>query len=176
MFFSGVLVNHHHRRHFHHSGFKSAIHNLQFAKHFGSLRMNVCFFSKNWELLKSDTSWIFRVIHWTYYIGSYFKPNKYPLLNNNVISQRFIVHINFKLHTSFISIILLRSNCKPVTSFNPIIYEFFKYFTNHRKKTNRMVVFSCRPYPSILKYRKHWWNLPTIWKTRLLKTLIEEFS
>ena len=26
------------------------------------------------------------------------------------------------------------------------------YFTNHRKKTNRVVVFSCRPFPKILKY------------------------
>ena len=67
-------------------------------------------FSKNCESRKSDTSWIFRVIHWTSYIGSYFKPNKYPMLNNNVISQRFIVHINFKSHTSFFSIILLRSS------------------------------------------------------------------
>ena len=91
-------------------GFELAIRNSQFAKHFGSLRMSFCIFSKNCESLKSDTSWIFRVIHWTSYIGSYFKPNKYPMLNNNVISQRFIVHINFKSHTSFFSIILLRSN------------------------------------------------------------------
>ena len=35
----------------------------------------------------------------------------------------------------------------------PIIYMFFKDFTNHRKKTNRAVVFSCRV--SILKYRDH---------------------
>ena len=90
--------------------FELAVRNLQFAKYFGSLRMSFCIFSKNCESLKSDTSWIFRVIHWTSYIRSYFKPNKYPLLNNNVISQRFIVHINFKLHTSFISIILLRSS------------------------------------------------------------------
>ena len=54
---------------------------------------------------------------------------------------------------------------------NPIIYKIFKDFTNHRKKTNRAVVFSCRPFPNILKYRDHRWNFPTIWKTRLLKTL-----
>ena len=36
---------------------------------------------------------------------------------------------------------------------NPIIYKFFEDFTTHRKKTNRMVVFSCRPFPNILKYR-----------------------
>ena len=29
----------------------------------------------------------------------------------------------------------------------PFIYKFFKDFTNHRKKTNRAVVFSCRPLP-----------------------------
>ena len=38
---------------------------------------------------------------------------------------------------------------------NPIIYKFFKGFTNHRKKTNRAVVFSCIPFPNILKYRDH---------------------
>ena len=34
---------------------------------------------------------------------------------------------------------------------NPIIYKFFKDFTNHRKKINRAVVFSCRLFPNILK-------------------------
>ena len=57
-----------------------------------------------------------------------------------------------------------------------IIYKVFKDFTNHRKKTNRAAVFSCRPFSNILKYRDHWWDLPTIWKTRLLQTHIEEFS
>ena len=38
---------------------------------------------------------------------------------------------------------------------NPIIFKFFEDFTNHRKKTNRAVVFSCRPFPNILKYRDH---------------------
>ena len=93
-------------------------HNLQFAKHFSCLQMSFCIFSKNCELLKSDTSWIFRVIHWTSYIVSYFKPIKYPLLNNNVISQKFIVHINFNLHTSFfsnyISFCYDLANCDPV--------------------------------------------------------------
>ena len=59
---------------------------------------------------------------------------------------------------------------------NAIIYNLFKDFTNHRKKTNRAVVFSSRPFSNILKYRDHRCNLPTIWKTRLLKTLVEEFS
>ena len=59
-------------------------------------------FSKNCESLKSDASWIFRVIDWTSYIVSYFKPTKYHLLNDKVISHGFIVHIYFKLHTSFV--------------------------------------------------------------------------
>ena len=41
------------------------------------------------------------------------------------------------------------------TFINPMIYKFFKDFTNHRKKTNRAVVFSCRPSLNILKYRDH---------------------
>ena len=52
----------------------------------------------------------------------------------------------------------------------------FTSFNNHRKNTNRVVVFSSRPFSNIFKYRDHWWNLPTIRKTRLLQTLIEEFS
>ena len=32
----------------------------------------------------------------------------------------------------------------------PIIYKFFKGFTNHRKKTNREVVFSCRLFQTFL--------------------------
>ena len=51
---------------------------------------------------------------------------------------------------------------------------YYKDFMNHRKKTNTAVVFSCWPFPHILKYRDHWWNLPTIWETRLLQTLIKE--
>ena len=34
-------------------------------------------------------------------------------------------------------------------------YNFFKDFTSNRKKTNRVLVFSCRPFPSILQYRNH---------------------
>ena len=34
---------------------------------------------------------------------------------------------------------------------NPIIYKYLKDFTNHRKKTNKAIVFSCRPFPNILK-------------------------
>ena len=54
---------------------------------------------------------------------------------------------------------------------NPIIYKFFRDLFSER-----VVGFSCRPFPNILKYREHQWNLPTIWKTRALQTLIEEFS
>ena len=41
---------------------------------------------------------------------------------------------------------------------SPIIYRFFKDFTNHRKKTKKVVAFSCRPFPNILKYRDHQWD------------------
>ena len=51
---------------------------------------------------------------------------------------------------------------------NPMIYKFFKDFTNLKKKTNMAVVFSFRAFPNILKYRDHQWDLPAIWKTRLL--------
>ena len=34
-------------------------------------------------------------------------------------------------------------------------YKFFGDFTNQRKKTNRAVIFSSRPFPNILKYRNH---------------------
>ena len=67
-----------------------AVRNSQFAKSFSSLQKSFCIFSKNCEPLKSDTSWIFSVIHWTSYIVSYFKPFKYSLMNSNVISQSFI--------------------------------------------------------------------------------------
>ena len=59
---------------------------------------------------------------------------------------------------------------------NPIIYKFFQDFTNHRKKTNRAVVFSSRPFRNIPKHRDHCWDLPTIWKKRLFQTNIEESS
>ena len=53
----------------------------------------------------------------------------------------------------------------------PIIYNFFKDFSKHGKKTNRVVVFSCRPFSNILKYKDHWWDRSTICKTRLLQYL-----
>ena len=53
---------------------------------------------------------------------------------------------------------------------NLIIYKFFKDFTNHRKKTNRVVVLSSRPFMNILKYRDYQRDYPIIWKTRLSDT------
>ena len=38
--------------------------------------------------------------------------------------------------------------------------NFFKDFTNYRRKTNRAVVSSFRLFPNILKYRDHGWELP----------------
>ena len=55
---------------------------------------------------------------------------------------------NNKSNVKIIKIIKVKTN-------NPIIYKLFKDFTNHRKKTNRAVVFSCRPFSNILKYRDH---------------------
>ena len=46
-----------------------------------------------------------------------------------------------------------------------IVYNF----TNHRKKTTMVVIFSCRPLLNILINRDHQRDLPTIWKTRLLQ-------
>ena len=55
----------------------------------------------------------------------------------------------------------------------PIIYKSFKDFNNHRKKTNRAVVFSHTPFSNFLKFRDHQWDLPTIWKTRLLRHILK---
>ena len=57
-----------------------------------------------------------------------------------------------------------------------IIFKFLKEFTNHVKKTNKAVVFSCKGLPNILKYCEHGLNLP---KTRIsifIQTQIEKFS
>ena len=40
----------------------------------------------------------------------------------------------------------------------------FKDFTNLKKKANSVVVFNCRSFPDMLKYRDHWWDLLTIWE------------
>ena len=49
-----------------------------------------------------------------------------------------------------------------------IIYKFFQDFTNHRKKTNRAVVFSAKPFPNTFKYKTHRLDIPTLWKARFL--------
>ena len=49
-----------------------------------------------------------------------------------------------------------------------IIYKFLQDFTNHRKKTNRAVVFSAKPFPNTFKYRAHRLDIPTIRKARFL--------
>ena len=38
---------------------------------------------------------------------------------------------------------------------NPMIYKFFKDFTNHRKNSNRAAVFSSSHFPSILRHKDH---------------------
>ena len=38
---------------------------------------------------------------------------------------------------------------------NPIIYKFFKDFTNHKKKNNRVVDFSCTLFTKAIKYSNH---------------------
>ena len=48
--------------------------------------------------------------------------------------------------------------------------------TTEGRLTNRMVVYSSRPFTNILKYRAHQWDLQKIWKTRLFQAHIEEFS
>ena len=54
---------------------------------------------------------------------------------------------------------------------NPIIYKFFKDFANNRMKTNRVVAFSCRSFPKILKYMDHRRDFLRIWKTGLTRLL-----
>ena len=67
----------------------------------------------------------------------------------------------------------------------PVIYRFFKDFSNHRKKTNREVVLTVDlsatflstettndHLPTIWKMTTNN-HLPTIWKRRLLQTYIE---
>ena len=59
---------------------------------------------------------------------------------------------------------------------NLIIYKFFKEFINHKKKTNRVLVFSCRCIPNILKYYDHSLNLPKMRRSRFIEIQIEKFS
>ena len=53
--------------------------------------------------------------------------------------------------------------------------SFLKDFVDHRKKTKRTVIFSCRPLDNILEDRDRRWNIQTIWKTRFLETHFEDF-
>ena len=57
---------------------------------------------------------------------------------------------------------------------NKNTYRLFKDFTN-RRKTNRVIVLSCRYLTGILKHKNDTRNLAAIWKTRFLQTHIEEF-
>ena len=59
---------------------------------------------------------------------------------------------------------------------NPIIYKFFKDFTNHRKKTNRAVVFSYRTFPNILKYRTTLETFQQLGKQDSLRCLLKNLS
>ena len=57
------------------------------------------------------------------------------------------------------------------------IYQCIEDFTYHRKKINRAIVFSCSPFPSVLKYRNHRWDIhSTVWKTRFLQKHVNKFS
>ena len=38
---------------------------------------------------------------------------------------------------------------------NPIVYKFFRDFTNHKKKNNRVVDFSCTLLANAIKYSNH---------------------
>ena len=49
----------------------------------------------------------------------------------------------------------------------------------HRPATlqiSKAVVFSQTLSPNIFKYRDHWWDLPTIWKTRFLQKNIVQLN
>ena len=75
----------------------------------------------------------------------------------------------------------IRYNCHKICSWQKrpeTILEIWKKSTFFEmiNKAYRVVVFSCRPLPNILKYRDHRWELPTIWKKRFLQTHNEEFN
>ena len=53
----------------------------------------------------------------------------------------------------------------------PVIYKFFKDFTNERKKIYKAAVFSRTNFPITLKYKDHQWDL----QTKFLQINIEEF-
>ena len=71
--------------------------------------------------------------------------------SNRVVSSALIAISQIRLSAR--SLVYTRKNVgRRIESYDPIIYKFFSDFTNHRKKTNTVVVFSCRPLPNILKY------------------------
>ena len=57
-----------------------------------------------------------------------------------------------------------------------IIYKFFKEFINHKKKTNRAVVFSCRCLPNILKYCDYRLNIKKFRWSRFNQAQIKNFT
>ena len=59
---------------------------------------------------------------------------------------------------------------------NPIVYKFFKDFTNHRKKTKRVVVFSCDLSSTNLNTGTTNKTFQKSRKSRLFQTHIEDFS
>ena len=69
-----------------------------------------------------------------------------------------------------------KSSKRPKYSRWSTVLLFRSFLKTLLKKTNRAVVFSCRPFPNIFTYRDHQWKLPTIWTRRFLQTLIGEFS
>ena len=112
-------------------------------------------------------------------------PNLSKTLDISSATAR-VVTVNCKSPSNYI-----RYNCKEICSWsrrpktilgirkkgtflwvikNSIIYKFFN---NYRKKTDRVVAFSYRPFHNILKCKDYWWNLLTIWKRRILQTLID---
>ena len=57
-----------------------------------------------------------------------------------------------------------------------IIYKFFKECIKHQKKTNMVIVFSCRCIQNSLKYCNHRLNFPKIKRSRFTETQIGKFS
>ena len=51
---------------------------------------------------------------------------------------------------------------------NPIIYKFFKNSTNHRKKNNRVLVFSCRPLMKRSNNQENKTSYDTYWRVQLI--------
>ena len=77
----------------------------------------------------------------------------------------------------------IKYNCPEISSLSTgpeTILEITKKprggdLTNHRKKTNKKVVFCYRPLQKILKYRDHRSDIIAVLKTSFLQTHIKEF-